>query len=162
MKLLPMTDSPFSAANSPTNSPTEAEHFKARYKPWLGMACLLLGGVIAAISLKAMSQQGGFIGLMVIGVVIIAMGGLYLRQPYFAIAPNRLTLYNLLGNSIKRYPFESFSHLSLENGTLYIESGYASKEKVNIRQWMVKSADWQQLQALSQKPPQKPPQKPSA
>jgi hypothetical protein len=153
-----MTDSPFSS----TNLPTEAEHFKARYKLWLGMACLLLGGVIAATGLRAMSQQGGFIGLTVIGVVVIAMGGLYLRQPYFAIAPNRLTLYNLLGNSIKRYPFESFSHLSLENGTLYIESGYASKEKVNIRQWMVKSADWQQLQALSQKPPQKPPQKPSA
>jgi hypothetical protein len=146
MKLLSMTDSSFSSVNFPT----EAEHFKARYKSGLGMACLLLGGVIAAISLRAMLQQGGFIGLMVIGVVIITMGGLYLRQPYFAIAPNRLTLYNLLGNTVKRYPFESFAHISLENGALYIESGHAGKEKVNIRQWMVKSADWQQLQALSQ------------
>lgn len=145
-----MTDSSFSSVNFPTNFPTEAEHFKVRYKSGLGISCLLLGGVIAATSLRAMSQQGGFIGLTIIGVVIIAMGGLYLRQPYFAIAPNRLTLYNLLGNTIKRYPFESFSHLSLENGALYIESSYAGKEKVNLRQWMVKSADWQKLQALSQ------------
>jgi hypothetical protein len=139
-------------SDSSIHFPTEAEHFKVRYQPWLGIVCLLLGAVIAGASLWAMSRQGGFIGLMLIGVILVVTGGLYLSRPYFAIAPNRLTLYNLIGNPVKRYPFQSFSHLRLEKGALYIENSNGLQEKVNIRPWMVKSADWRQLQALSQRP----------
>ncbi len=86
-----------------------------------------------------------------IGIVVAVAGGLYLSRPYFAIAPNRLTLYNLLGNTVKRYPFESFSHLSLEKGALYIRNADEDAQQVNVHQWMVKSADWKRLQALAQR-----------
>ncbi len=43
--------------------PTETQHFRAYYTPWLGLTLLLLGGVTAGLSLWAMLQQGGFIAL---------------------------------------------------------------------------------------------------
>lgn len=139
-------------SSRPVSSPTEAEHFKARYKLWIGAICLITGGVTAGMSLRAMLLEGGFIGAAVLGVLLMAVGFLYLSRPYFAIAPNRLTVYNLLGNAVKRYPFESFSHISVESGALYIQSGYTetTREKVNISRWMVRSADWKRLQALSE------------
>ena len=138
-------------SSRPVSFPTEAEHFKARYKLWVGAVFLIIGSVAAGVSLWMMLSKGGFIGAAVLGLLLMAVGFLYLSRPYFTIAPNRLTVYNLLGNAVKRYPFESFSHLSIEGGALYIESAYAdaAREKVNINRWMVRSADWKQLQALS-------------
>ncbi len=138
-------------SSKPIDLPTEAEHFKARYQLWIGATFLTIGSVTAAMSLWAMLLEGGFMGAAVLGVLLMAVGFLYLTRPYFAIAPNRLTVYNLLGNAVKRYPFGSFSRLSIENATLYIESSYAdgTREKANISRWMVRSADWKRLQALS-------------
>ncbi len=137
-------------SSRPASPPTEAEHFKARYKLWIGALSLIIGSVTAGVGLWAMLLEGGFIGAVVLGVLLMAVGFLYLSRPYFAIAPNRLTVYNLLGNPVKRYPFESFSHISIESGAFHIESGYAdtSRERVNISRWMVRSSDWRRLQAL--------------
>ena len=138
-------------SSKPVDFPTEAEHFKARYPLWIGATFLIIGSVAAGMSLWVMLLRGGFIGAAVLGALLMAVGFLYLTRPYFAIAPNRLTIYNLLGNAVKRYPFESFSRLSVENATLYIESSYAdgAKEKTNVRRWMVRSSDWKRLQVLS-------------
>ncbi|MGB3297438.1 MAG: hypothetical protein WBA76_04150 [Phormidesmis sp.] len=137
--------------SSSASVPTEIEHFKVRYKLWIGAAFLLLGSVTVGMSLRAMLLNGGFIGAAVLGLLLMVAGFLYLSRPYFAIAPNRLTIYNLIGSAVKRYPFESFGHLSIENTTLYIEGSNtgAAKSKVNIKGWMVRSADWKRLQALT-------------
>ena len=137
-------------SSRPVSPPTEAEHFKARYQLWIGAVFLIIGSVTAGMSLWRMLLGGGFVGAAVLGVLLMAVGFLYLTRPYFAIAPNRLTVYNLLGNTVKRYPFESFSHISIESGAFYIESSYADSppEKVNISRWMVRSGDWKRLQAL--------------
>lgn len=137
-------------SSRPASPPTEAEHFKACYKLWIGALFLIIGSVTTGVGLWAMLLEGGFIGAAVLGVLLMAVGFLYLSRPYFAIAPNRLTVYNLLGNAVKRYPFESFSHLSIESGAFYIESSYADspREKINISRWMVRSSDWRRLQSL--------------
>ncbi|KPQ34513.1 MAG: hypothetical protein HLUCCA11_14535 [Phormidesmis priestleyi Ana] len=128
--------------------PSEDAPFKGRYRRSLGSVLLILGIGVASLSLKVMLLEGGLIGAAVLGVLLIIVGFLYLTRPYFAIAPNRLTIYNLLGSPVKRYPFTSFSQFQIKNSTtLYIE-----QEKVNLSRWMMHSADWKRLQTLSTQP----------
>lgn len=137
---------------TPSTQPTEDNHFKGRYAIWIGIVFLLLGLVSTGINLWVMLLAGEFSGAIVLGVLLTVIGVLYLKQPYFAIAPNRLTLYNLLGKSVKRYPFASYSHITVENGSVYIKSDYAEetnqREKVNISRWLVRSKDWARLTSI--------------
>ncbi len=137
--------------------PTEDRHFKGRYRLWLGLVFLLLGLLTTGLNTWVMLLNGQFSGAVVLGLLITLIGILYLKQPYFAIAPNRLTLYNLIGRPVKRYSFESFSQLSIEGSTLYLKDRYLkdntdamAKTKVNLTRWMMKSADWQRIEAISQ------------
>lgn len=132
-----------------TPFPTEAEHFKGRYALWLGLIFLLLGGLTTLVSLRAMVINGRINGAIITGIITTGIGILYLIRPYFSLAPNRLTVYNLLGNTVKRYPFESFGHLTIEKGALYIENSNESREKAKINRWMVKSADWKKLTQIA-------------
>ncbi len=140
-----MNESPAIAAPFPT----ETDHFKGRYALWLGLIFLLIGGLTTGVSLRAMLMNGRINGAIIIGIITTGIGILYLIRPYFSLAPNRLTVYNLLGNTVKRYPFESFGHLTIEKGSLYIDSRDQSREKVKVSRWMVKSADWEKLQQIT-------------
>jgi len=136
----------------PSIQPTEDNHFKGRYAIWMGVGFLLLGVVSTGLNLWAMLLAGEFSGAIVLGILLTIIGVLYLKQPYFVIAPNRLTLYNLLGKSVKRYPFASYDHITVENGIVYIKSDYAEdtnqREKVNISRWLVRSKDWARLTSI--------------
>ncbi|MEO0769979.1 MAG: hypothetical protein AAFY72_11195 [Cyanobacteria bacterium J06649_4] len=140
-------------SNQPTALPTEENHFKARYAPWIGSVLLILGLVNVLLALWLMLLSGQFSSTIITGVILTAVGYLYLTRPYFAIAPNRLTIYNLLGSSIKRYPFASFSDFSLKENKLFIadntsvqsSSTTGQGEKINVKKWMVKPADWKTL-----------------
>lgn len=138
--------------SSSKDFPTETHPLKGRYKLWLGVAFLLLGLVSTGLNVWVMLLEGGFSGAVVLGLLLTLIGVLYLRQPYFAIAPNRLTIYNLLGKPIQRYPFASWAQFSLEANTLYIEGAEASegKTKVKLNAWMVNSADWERVKSLLQ------------
>ncbi|MGB3293175.1 MAG: hypothetical protein WBB01_09335 [Phormidesmis sp.] len=137
--------------------PTEAQHFKGRYKVWLGVALLIIGTVNILLNLRSMGLEGQVrrpivVGL-VMGILVALLGILYLTRPYFRVAPNRLTVYNLFGKAAKRYPFASFGHIKLEDKSIYIESSYIEeanhREQVKINKWMVRSDDWERLQALT-------------
>ncbi len=136
----------------PSTQPTEDNHFKGRYAIWIGVGFLLLGLVSTGLNLWVMLLSGEFSGAIVLGVLLTVIGVLYLKQPYFAIAPNRLTIYNLLGKSVKRYPFISYGHITVENGHVYIKSEYteetSSREKVNISRWLVRPEDWARLTSM--------------
>ncbi|MGD1895756.1 MAG: hypothetical protein ACFB16_02270 [Phormidesmis sp.] len=130
--------------------PTEANHFKVHYTPWIGLTLLAIGILTVFLILLPMLLEGIFNSAIIIGVVCIVAGYLYCTRPYFAIAPNRLTLYNLIGSTVKRYPFPDFNHLNIENDRLYIETAASGTghEKVKITKWMVKSTDWKKLEEL--------------
>lgn len=136
-----------------TRLPTEADHFKGRYALWLGTIPLCLGLITTAITLWLMLLNGSFSSTVVLGLLLILIGFLYLTRPYFAVAPNRLTIYNLLGKSVKRYPLASFSHIVVENSSVYIKSDYATaaeqNEKVDISKQLMRSQDWQHLKAIA-------------
>ncbi|NJM96529.1 MAG: hypothetical protein HC800_04370 [Phormidesmis sp. RL_2_1] len=136
---------------APSPLPTEAEHFKGRYQPWLGLAFFLLGATTTTLNLWAMLLSGELKGAIVVGALLTIIGVLYLNRPYFALAPNRLTIYNLIGSAVNRYSFESFSQIKIENGSVLIDSSYPNEppQKVKITPWMVRSADWKRLKAIA-------------
>ena len=137
--------------------PTEAQHFKGRYKSSLGIACLIIGAVSTLLNLWRIGLEGQLrrpilLGL-ILGLLVALLGILYLTRPYFRVAPNRLTVYNLLGKVVKRYPFVAFSNLEIEEDSLYVESSDAERdsqrERVRVKKWMVRAEDWKRLQQIA-------------
>ena len=137
--------------------PTEAQHFKGRYKVSLGIAFLVIGTVSILLNLWRLGLDGQLrrpilLGLA-LGLLVTLLGILYLTRPYFRVAPNRLTVYNLLGKVVKRYPFVAFSNLKIEDDSLYVESSDVERdgqqEKVKIKKWMVRAEDWKRLQQIT-------------
>ena len=140
--------------------PTEAQHFKGRYRVSLGIACLVIGTLSASLNLWIMGFDDqpsrpillGFIGIL-ISCSVASLGILYLTRPYFGVAPNRLTIYSVLGKVAKRYPFAAFSSLKIENDSLYIESSDgerdSQREKVKIKKWAIRAEDWERLQQIA-------------
>lgn len=135
-----------------SNLPTEANHFRAYYPIWLGGLLLCIGLAICAIAIGAMLRSNSFNSLIILGAAVVLAGYLYLTQPYFVLAPSRLTVYSLLGRAVKRYPFETFDSLKIENDTLYIDGGFLEGnrlEPTQIKRRLVKSQDWKKLQAIA-------------
>ncbi len=135
--------------------PTEAEHFKARYALWLGGSFLLVGIITTLLSLWMIATQGSFNSSILVSLVLGAVGFLYLTRPYFAIAPNRITIYNLIGKSVKRYPFATFSHIVVDNDSLYIEGADepgGQRERVKVNKRLVRSKDWAHVEAIARQP----------
>lgn len=133
--------------STPAALPTEAEHFKAGYKVWLGGVLLILGLIGILIGLRTL-LNGDFSGVLIVGLLAAITGILYLIRPYFAIAPNRLTVYQLTGKVAKRYPFAAFADISIEGNQVYISIDN-QREPVKIARWMVKTADWHRLQSIA-------------
>ena len=139
--------------------PTENNHFQARFNPWIGIALMLVGLLIFGLTLQTILATGTFSFRIFIGVLLAAIGLLYLQRPYFAIAPNRLTVYSFFGQVIKRYPFADFGSIAVENGKVYIRANETvnasshsieARELVRIQRWMTKSSDWKKLKRLAQ------------
>lgn len=143
----------FMASSSTPSVPTEENHFKAYYTPWLGGVLLALGLLNLFLALWLMLVSGGFSSTIITGLVVTVVGFLYLTRPCFAIAPNRLTLYNLLGSSMKRYSFTELSDIQIDGKQVYIrvpysEGGNVPGEKVRLNKWMIKPSDWKKFQHL--------------
>lgn len=142
--------------------PTEDNHFKAGFNPWMGAASIAFGILICLLALQVILTSGVFSFRILVGILFFLAGILCLRRPYFAIAPNRLTIYNLFGQVVKRYPFANFNNIEVENGRVYIRAASAAhtgsvaevREPVKIRQWMTKPSDWKMLKRLSAKTPE--------
>lgn len=138
---------------NPQALPTEDNHFKARYPVWLGLVLLTLGILNLLLAILLIFLNGGFNSGLITGVILTGVGYLYLTRPYFSLAPNRLTIYNLIGSPIKRYSFEYFSDITVESSGVYIKKGADDdpfhNEKIKLTKWMVRTADWQKLRAIA-------------
>ena len=108
---------------------------------------MVAGGLIVVFTLQAMLTSGSFSFRIVIGALLAAVGGLYLKRPYFAVAPNRLTVYNAFGQIVKRYPFIDFSHIEIVNNNIYIHTEASARRPnpIKVRKWMTKPSDWKKL-----------------
>lgn len=131
--------------------PTEDNHFQARFHPLIGAALITAGGLVVVFTLRAILASSSFSFRIILGILLVAVGGLYLKRPYFAIAPNRLTVYNFFGQIVKRYPFIDFNHIELVSGKVYIKGEKTEAVPTKIRKWMTKPGDWKKLRQLTDK-----------
>ena len=137
--------------------PTEENHFKAQFNPWIGVALISVGLLLSLLFSRSMLISGTFSFRLFIGVLLVIVGWLYLTRPYFAIAPNRFTVYNFFGQTVKRYPFVSFDCIEIDGGRVYIRLPKTNStvsaeahELVKVQRWMTKATDWQRLKRLSE------------
>ena len=133
--------------------PTEAQHFKARYKTWIGITLLVIGVIATVLNLWVMLLSGSFSFTLIPCVLPAIIGFLYLTRPYFVVAPNRLTIYSPIGKVVRRYPFASFNDIKLVNGRLYIESVEANltgAEQVKVSKGLTHASDWKTLEGFAQ------------
>ncbi|MEL6816446.1 MAG: hypothetical protein AAFP03_16785 [Cyanobacteria bacterium J06598_3] len=140
--------------NAPSVLPTEANHFKARYKTSIGVALLTIGLVATVLTLWVMLLDGQFSSSIISGILPTIIGFLYLTRPYFVIAPNRLTIYSPIGKAVKRYPFANFKDLKIIDGKLYIESSdraLTGAEKVKVSKGLVHAKDWKAIESFASK-----------
>ncbi len=135
--------------------PTEDNHFKAYRAPWIGLTTLFVGLLNLLWAIWIILTAGKFNSAIITGVAITTAGYLYLTRPYFVLAPNRLTVYNLIGSVVKRYPFTRYNNLHTDDQRLYIEDIHshttrptAKKQPVKISKWLTKSTDWNQLKDI--------------
>ena len=130
----------------------EDNHFRASFNPWIGLAFITAGLLIFLLTLRAMLASSTFSFRLIVGILLIAVGSLYLKRPYFAIAPNRLTVYSFFGQVVKRYPFASFSDIEISGSNVYIKPTEAGDrpEKTKIHRWITRPADWKKLQQLAE------------
>ncbi len=132
--------------------PTESDPFKGRYATWVGIMGLLAGLILTGLDLWFMLLSGEFNAGIIAGLVLTIVGIRYLTLPYFSVAPNRLTIYNLIGRPVRRYPFAAFSHIILEGDSVYIESEYAEeidkRQRVHISRFLVRPQDWARLSSM--------------
>jgi len=147
-----------SSPNSTLSSaslPTEDNHFKAYRAPWIGLIIMAIGLLNLFWAIWIILTAGKFNSAIITGIAIPIAGYLYLKRPYFVLAPNRLTVYNLIGSVVKRYPLAEFSSLHTDDTHLYIKDIYSSRDQpaaktnpVKISKWLTKSSDWNKLKII--------------
>ena len=147
-----MSAEPLSPNASQPSPFSDSVYFEARYASWLGVVCLILGLINLGLALWVILLSGQFTGTLFTGILLTVIGALYLSRPYFVVADNRITLYNLMGSAVKRYVYPSAAALRLEGSTIYIDSAGAAEaskpRKIKLTKWMTRPADWERLELM--------------
>lgn len=137
--------------------PTEDNHFQARFNPWIGIGLMLIGLIFFLLALRTILIDQVFSLRIFLALLLAAVGLLYLKRPYFRIAPNRLTVYSFFGQVVKRYSFADFSSIKIDSSKVYIQASesengnaypFENRELVKIQKWMTKSSDWKKLKRM--------------
>ena len=130
--------------------PTETHHFKARHNPWVGITLLIIGVINLLLIIWIMLLTGKFNTGIITGLVCAIAGFLYLTSPYFSIAPNRLTVYSLIGSTVKRYPFASLSSITISGSKIVIASADTQQpETAKIAKWLTHPKDWETVKSMA-------------
>lgn len=117
-----------------------------RHNKAVGILMLLAGGINLFLSVWVL-LLGELSITIVTGVIVTTIGLLYLTKPYFAVEPDRVVMYNLLGMSVRQYDLEPSSTVSIEGNQLYINTS-GTQTRVSVTKWLTNPKDWQKLQRL--------------
>ncbi|MFI6504894.1 hypothetical protein [Nonomuraea typhae] len=111
-----------------------------RYNPVLGWVFLTLG-VVTTLLQGWLLLLGTFSPLIVVGLIGLAVGGLYLRRTYFRTEPQAIVLVALIGPVERRFPFPRGESPRLEGDRIVIDTPGKVK-KVPVRKSMAHPEDW--------------------
>ncbi|MEM9908318.1 MAG: hypothetical protein AAF921_25180 [Cyanobacteria bacterium P01_D01_bin.44] len=117
------------------------------YNKAVGLMLLLAGGINLFLSVWIL-LLGELSITIVTGIIVTTIGLLYLTKPYFAVEPDRVVMYNLLGMPVKTYTLEPSSTVSIEGNQLYINTS-GTQTKVSVTKWLTSPNDWQRLSKIA-------------
>ncbi|MEO0540350.1 MAG: hypothetical protein AAFZ80_05730 [Cyanobacteria bacterium P01_A01_bin.105] len=126
-------------------SKTEADTLTLRYRVTLGWGLVVLGLINLGLGIWLL-LLGDLVSGGILGILFLIAGYLYLKRPYFEVRPNRVTVYNLLGNVVKRYPLTPNERLTVQGRKLLIEQDGMAR-KVAVSRFLIKDADWEALES---------------
>ncbi len=102
--------------------------------------------VVLASLLIAMAAFLGNPVTLLLGGMNLAIGVLMLTRPLYVLGPGALEVKNLLGMTMRRYPFRSVSEFEVEpNGTIWHHDVNGVRHKVRISRLTVDANDYRRL-----------------
>lgn len=97
----------------PVASVRHMQPLSIRYNRVMAVAALVVGVLLAAVSLLSQSWIS-----VLAGVVLIALGSLMVVNPIVRVEPGEVQLRNPIGMTLKRFPVTSPQDLTLDGTTL--------------------------------------------
>jgi len=129
--------------------PAEFDRFQARRGLFFALLFLILGLCLLLFGISSALASGEFNRSILYGAFNIAIGAIDLVQPYFSIAPNRLTTYDFFGAKAKRYPFATVSDIEIKNNKLVVRNANTGRwESTNIIRRRTRSRDWKKVESI--------------
>ncbi|MBF8185540.1 hypothetical protein ITP53_07275 [Nonomuraea sp. K274] len=107
-----------------------------RYNPVLGWVFLAAGAVVTFLQ-AWLFLLGVFSPLIVVGLIVLVLGGLYLRRPYFRVEPEAIVVVSLAGTAQRRIPIPRNDDPRVEGNRIVI-----GERQVPVRKGMAHPEDW--------------------
>lgn len=102
--------------------------------------------IVLASVLFAMAAYLGNPLTMALGGFNLVIGILMLTRPLYVLGPGALEVKNLLGMTMKRFPFRHVSEFEIEpNGTIWHHDVQGVKRRIRIARFSVDAADYRRL-----------------
>jgi len=102
--------------------------------------------VAAAINVVLFAIGSGWIALG-LAVMLAIFGVLYMIRPFLVITDSAIQAKNLMGITLRSFPFGELADLEVVPGGLIITSPRGGRQRLKISRWLVSQGDLQRLAA---------------
>jgi hypothetical protein len=100
--------------------------------------------VCAAINAALYAMTGSWVQLA-LGVMLGVVGVLYLTMPFLVVGDRQIQAKNLMGITLRRFPFEDLADLEVSPGAVVITSPRGGRQRLKVSRWLVSGADMRRL-----------------
>ena len=117
---------------------------KVGYTPVVGTVLLVLA--LLNVVLGVMAHNGLTTGM---GVFFIVIAILQLIMPYFVLTAAAVEMRNLLGFTVRRYPYEAVSQFEVEEEgrRVFLRGRDGERTRLKLTRWIAHRGDWQRFLA---------------
>lgn len=124
----------------PPESPQRLE-VNVRYARWWAIALIVLSAFLLAMVPFVRTWTTGLVG-----GINLTVGILMLTRPLYVLRMGVLEVKNLLGMTIRRIPFASFSEFEIDgDGKIWHTPRGGQKKRIRISRFMVDSGDYRRF-----------------
>jgi len=98
----------------------------------------------AAINVALYAMFGNWIQLG-LGVMLAVFGVLYLTRPFLVVGDGVIQAKNLMGITLRRFPYDKLADLEVAPGALVITSAKGGRQRLKVSRWLISKSDMQKL-----------------
>jgi len=114
---------------------------RVRYARWWAVAMIVMSALLLAMAPFVRTWTTGLVG----GVNLV-VGILMLTRPLYVLSSGVLEIKNLLGMTIRRIPFASFSEFEIDgDGKIWHTPRGGAKRRIRITRFMIDGGDYRRF-----------------